>query len=162
MIDPAALADAFDRNGWVVRAQTDGLTHEDSLVQTPYRINCLNWVLGHLLDGRGRVLELLGRDRVVPASETLRYVRESDPVLGEGPGVLRLSRLLEGIEASGAAISAALRALDTTAMAAEVDSGEGRWEPLGSLVHFQYFHDTYHAAQTDLLRQVAGVGDKVI
>ena len=35
-------------------------------------------------------------------------------------------------------------------------------ESLGARLHFQYFHDTYHTGQTELLRQVTGVGDKII
>lgn len=29
-------------------------------------------------------------------------------------------------------------------------------------LHFDYFHDTYHTGQTEILRQVAGTDDQVI
>ena len=160
MID--LLAEGYERNSRVVNAQVGGLTHEDSLIQTPYRINCLNWTLGHLLDGRGRALELLGRERIVPAADTARYVRESDPVTADGPGVLRLDALVAALNESGAAIVRALRESGPEALAVESDRGDGTMVTLGSKIHFSYFHDTYHVGQTELLRQVAGTADKII
>lgn len=160
-MDPERLAAGFALNTRIIGLQTDGLSHEDSLIQSPYRINCLNWVLGHLLDGRGRLLELLGAGRVVPAERTERYRRESDPILGDGPDVIRLGDLVEGLEAAGGRIVEILESMDPTDLDAEVDEGDGP-RPLGHVVFGRYFHDTYHTGQTDLLRQVAGVEDKVI
>lgn len=161
-MDPQMLAKDFERNTWIVNAQLEGLSHADSLLQTPYRINCLNWTLGHLLDGRGRVLELLGVERVLPADATARYRRESEPILEDGPGVLPLERLIAALSESQDAISEALVGLDTTAMAEETEVGEGRMMSLGDQVRFQYFHDTYHTGQTELLRQFTGIGDQII
>ncbi|MBU1494071.1 MAG: DinB family protein [Actinobacteria bacterium] len=162
MIDPRWLARQFERNTWILTEQTAGLSHGDSLLQTPYRINCLNWTLGHLLDGRGRVLELLGATRVVADSDTARYRRESEPIVEDGPGVLPLDRLVAALKESQASLSAALARLDTAAMAVETDDRAGHLVPLGEQLHFLYFHDTYHTGQTELLRQVFGVGDKII
>ena len=162
MIDPVLLIEGFRRNGWIIGAQTEGLTHADSLLQTDYRINCLNWTLGHVLDGRGVVLELLGCERIVAAADTDRYRSESDPVTGDGPGVLPLEALTDGIERSGEAIVAALGTLDAAALAEESDAGDAEGVALGAHLHAQYFHETYHTGQTELLRQVTGVGDKVI
>ncbi|MCJ7725900.1 MAG: DinB family protein [Acidimicrobiia bacterium] len=162
MIDSDWLARQFERNTWIIAAQTDGLTHEQSLQQTPYRVNCLNWTLGHLLEGRGVVLDLLGAPRVVASDETARYRRESDPILEDGPDVLPLDRLVAALTESGAAISAALAAIEESVLAEESEGKDGERTSLGQRVHFQYFHDTYHTGQTELLRQVAGIGDKVI
>ena len=158
----ADLAADFARNTWIVREQVAGLDHADSLLQTPYRINCLNWTLGHLLDNRGAVLDLLGEKRALPAAETARYRAESDPIREDGPEVLPLERLAAALEESQERIAAALAALDAEALAAESDRGDGTPASLWSQLHFLYFHDTYHTGQTELLRQVTGVGDKII
>ena len=162
MIDPGLLTAAFERNTWIIRAQAEGLDHAATLLQTPYRINCLNWTLGHILDGRGRLLEMVGAEPVLTDDETARYRRESDPVLEDGPGVLPLERLLEAIDETQVRLSTALGALDDEAIAEEADVGDGRMRSLGARLHFGYFHDTYHTGQTELLRQVTGTGDKVI
>ena len=46
MIDAAQLAKAFGRNTAILKMQVAGLSHEESLPQTPYNINCLNWTVG--------------------------------------------------------------------------------------------------------------------
>jgi hypothetical protein len=98
---------------------------------------------------------------VVPAERTGRYRTESEPVLEDGPGVVPLEELIDGLQVSAERIAAALRSLEPGDLEADVDEG-GAVRPLGHVLFGRYFHDTYHTGQTELLRQVAGVGDKVI
>jgi len=153
------FAKAFARNLWIVEAQTAGLTHQDSLVQVP-GMNCLNWVLGHLADYRDQVLTMLGETPAL-GEEGARYQRESDPVTGDGPGVVPLERLLAVLKEGQVRISAALSALSDEALGAEETVNDRRLT-LEDRLHFAYFHDTYHTGQTELLRAVAGKTDKVI
>lgn len=161
MQDAELLSDAFERNRRVIRAQCEGLTHEDSLLQTPYNINCLNWVVGHILDGRNRLVEYLDGEPVLSLERTERYRRESDPISGDGPDVIRLEELLGALDRSQERLAAALARLGPDGLVEEVEVDD-HLEQLGRRVHFVYFHDTYHTGQTDLLRQVAGTNDKII
>ena len=52
MITTEDLITALGRNLDVIKAQTKGLSHADSLLQLPFRGNCLNWVLGHIAGTR--------------------------------------------------------------------------------------------------------------
>lgn len=160
MLDANQLADAFDRNVQIIKRQCEGLTHEDSLLQTPFNINSLNWIIGHITDNRDNVLRLLG---VEPAfgDEGTRYRRNSEPVKGEGEGILKLDRLLTILETGQAGISTALRNATPDMLNREVEA-MGRKQSIGQWLFFLYFHDTYHTGQTDLLRQVAGKNDKII
>jgi hypothetical protein len=45
MITAKDLIGASERNLGIIKAQTEGLSHADSLLQLPFRGNCLNWVL---------------------------------------------------------------------------------------------------------------------
>ena len=153
------FAKAFARNLWIIEAQTAGLTHQDSLVQVP-GMNCLNWVLGHLADYRDQVLGMLGEAPAL-GEEGARYQRESDPVTGDGPGVVPLERLLAVLKEGQVRISTALSALSNEALGAEEMVNDRRLT-LEDRLHFAYFHDTYHTGQTELLRAVAGKTDKVI
>ena len=161
MLTPQMLAKAYARNHRIVEAQTAGLSHQDSLVQTPYNINCLNWVLGHLADGRDQVLAMLREAPLLVEEEGARYRRESEPVIGDGPGVIPLERLLAILKEGQERISAALFALSEEALQEEQPVG-GRRLTLGERLHFAYFHETYHVGQTELLRALAGKRDKVI
>ena len=161
MLTGAKLAKNYKRNATIIKWQADGLSHADTLIQTPYHINCLNWVLGHIAEGRDGVLEEVGTDRVANPGELDRYLYESEPILGEGPGVVPLERLLEIISTTQERLEAALGALSAEDLAVETTEDE-RTTTLADRVHFAYFHDTYHTGQTELLRQVAGKNDHII
>jgi hypothetical protein len=88
IISAQQIGKAYARNLWVLKQQTEGLTHADSLLQPAMRGNCLNWILGHLAVHRDYVLDALGREKVVGDTAIARYGRESAPILGDGDGVL--------------------------------------------------------------------------
>ena len=161
MLSLNELAAAFARNVWIVKQQTNGLTHADSLIQLPFQGNPMNWVLGHLAANRDDVLELLGAPPVM-ADDGKRYKRESDPLTGEEEGVLPLEELLARLDQSQERIAAALERMSEADMACEQTLSNGRKATLGQRVFFLYFHETYHVGQTELLRQLAGKHDKVI
>jgi len=155
------LGKAFQRNQWIIERQVDGLSHDDSLVQSPYNINCLNWVLGHIANGRDDLLELLGRERMMDEDDAAQYKRESEPITEDGPGVLPLEELLDILHNSTSELGDVLERLTAEQLAEERDWG-GNTSTVAEWCQFFYFHDTYHTGQTDLLRQVAGKNDKVI
>src|SRR5437588_3090876 len=105
MIDTKDMAGAFARNSILVRRQAEGLTHEDSLRQLPFRGNCLNWVLGHIAVNRDGILETLGEAPLM-GEEGERYKRESDALTGHSPGVLQLEELLDRIDLAQERIAA--------------------------------------------------------
>ncbi|MEA2002081.1 MAG: hypothetical protein U9N84_09400 [Actinomycetota bacterium] len=161
MITPEQLAKAFGRNAAVIGLQTAGLTHQEALLQTPYNINCLNWTLGHLLVYRGRVLTMAGGQPPFANGELDRYLRESEPVTEDGPGVWQLDKLVGAIAASQESIDTLVGNLTEKDVAVETEI-DGRMVGLAKRLFFDYFHDTYHTGQTEILRQVTGTDDKII
>jgi hypothetical protein len=160
MLTPAEPAEAYARNVNIIDRQAAGLTHADSLLQPPFRGNCLNWVLGHVANNRDVILKALGQPPVFgPAGE--RYARESDPITCDGPGVLALEELLRVLHAAQDALNAALPGLTEEQLACEVPFAR-RTVKLDWLLFFLYFHDSYHTGQAELLGQLAGKDDKVI
>jgi len=95
MISPAYLSDSYDRNVQIVRMQTDGFSQPDSLIQLPFRGNCMNWLVGHLVTNRYNVLKLLGAELPAGAERLARYARESEPIQADSEGVLPLAELIE-------------------------------------------------------------------
>jgi uncharacterized damage-inducible protein DinB len=161
MITNQQLIDGFSLNTRLIHLQTDGLTHADSLIQTPYRINSLNWILGHIAVNRDNVLRLIGGEDLLREEQRLRYKTESDPIIEDGPDVMQLDNLLEIISAGQSNLEAALEELSKTDLLEDIHVGE-RLMPLGTRLYGFYFHDTYHTGQTELLRQIAGANDKVV
>ena len=161
MITKEQLAEGYALNLRLIQMQTEGLSHADSLTQTPYNINCLNWVLGHIAVGRDSVLRLVGEDLLLSEAETSRYKTESNPITEEGVDVVRLDKLLEILTTGQERMNTGFSRLTDVDLSKEIQVGE-RQVQLATRLHGFYFHDTYHTGQTDLLRQVAGTEDKII
>lgn len=79
----------------LLKLQSSGLSHEGSLLQTPYNINCLNWTLGHIFVYRDRVLVRSGAEPQFAEGELARYLRESEPITEDGVGIFRIERLVD-------------------------------------------------------------------
>lgn len=161
MITIDHLADRFALNVRLLKMQCEGLSHAESLVQTPYNINCLNWVLGHIAVSRDRVLRLVGEGHLLTEAQANRYKSESDPIKEDGEDVIKLERLLEILAEGQERINNGFSKLSEEQLSELIQLGE-RQVTLGVRLHGFYFHDTYHTGQTDLLRQVAGTNDKII
>ena len=159
MIKLDDLAAAFGRNVAIIKAQTEGLTNEESLMAQPGG-NCLNWVLGHIAVSRDEVLEALGEPPFM-GEEGVRYKRDSHAVASGDDAILPLDALLSRLDRSQERIAAALARMDESAMYTEIRQGD-RTTTVGKRTFFLYFHESYHVGQTELFRQLAGKHDKII
>jgi uncharacterized damage-inducible protein DinB len=161
MIRTEELLEAFARNLNIIRAQTEGLSHKQCLLQPPFRGNCMNWVLGHIAETRNSLLKTLGEKPILTEEESKRYGHGSEPVCADGEDVIKLERLLGMLQHSQERIAVALPRLTPQDLAKMVKDHRGE-VTLGNRLFFLYFHETYHTGQTELLRQLAGKDDKVI
>jgi hypothetical protein len=162
MIPIQTLIAFFERNIEIINIQTDGLTHEQSLIQLPFRANCLNWVIGHVLTNRRNIIQLLGEENPLPSVKLDHYERESDPILGEDEGVISLEELLNYLEVTQDILARLLESETLETLQRMVPYRTNPERPLSYWLLFLYFHDSYHVGQTELLRQAAGKNDKII
>jgi hypothetical protein len=162
MISTQNLTDFYARNVEIIKMQAGDLTHEESLIQLPFRSNCLNWVVGHVLANRCNILDLLGAEDIRPGVNLDHYERESDPILGEGEGVLLLEDLVLHLEDSQQRLAAALAVETEESLQRMVPYRDRPEREVAFWLFFLYFHDSYHVGQTEILRQAAGKNDKII
>ncbi len=160
MITTTDLIKALERNLGIIKSQTQGLTHADSVLQPPFRGNCLNWVVGHIATSRSNMLQALGEKPIMSEAQLKRYGYGSEPVCADGEDILKLEQLLTMLEQSQKALTACLQTIGAEELAREVQSFLGT-TTLGQLVFFLYWHETYHTGQTEALRQLTGKDDKV-
>lgn len=161
MITTTDLIGGLERNLGIIQAQTKGLSQADSLLQLPFRGNCLNWVLGHLADNRNTMLLCLGEEAILGEAHARRYGYGSEPVCGDGDDILTLEQLLTALEQGQSALAARLQNATGEELAGEVQSFLGT-TTLGQLIFFLFWHESYHVGQPEFLRQLAGTDDKVI
>ena len=153
------LIDEFKRVNWVAKQQAEGLSHADSLIQPPFRGNCFNWVLGHMLVGRNRVLKHLELEPYCSEEIVSRYDADSDPITN-GEKVLPLAELLAGMTQTAGIIETGLEKATDAYMAEIVNEKHNTTRR--QAIDFLAWHETYHVGQLELLRQLAGTNDKII
>lgn len=162
-IDARTLIETANRNfGTLVRHIQD-LTHEESLIQPSFNANCLNWVVGHMLQSRDKMLQLVDEPAVWTAEWIARYERGSEPITS-GDDAIRLEQMLADFQTAHERLVAKLGRMtpeDLAAPAKEVIKNIAP-QSTAEFLNFLLWHETYHVGQVDLLRQVAGKNDKII
>ncbi|MAU02081.1 MAG: hypothetical protein CL608_33510 [Anaerolineaceae bacterium] len=153
------LIQSFQTTTWLINKQAEGLSHEQMLLQLPFRGNCFNWILGHIVTNRDKVLVLLGEEPQFSEDEVSRYVRGSDPVVGAETAV-DSQRLLEAVQTSQSKIETALVKIDPAALAAIYS--EEHNITVGERINGLHWHETYHTGQLEILRQLAGTNDRIV
>lgn len=145
-------------NHAVIVLQTKGLTHEDSLLQLPFRGNCLNWVLGHIVQNRNDMLKLLEADPIWQPNEEAPYAPGSRPITNPQVPHLPLETIMQAFQQTQRHIIQRLHEIEPDELEhinGKPAGGMGRLEAL-------LWHETYHVGQTEYLRQLAGTNDSIL
>jgi hypothetical protein len=153
------LIDDFAATVFVIKAQTRGLSHADSLRLPPFRGNCLNWVVGHIIKGRNEALQRLGAETVWEQATIDLYATGSDLEIARA-NALPLEQLLEDLDETQACLEAALQNASAEQLEARLQIGNQTVTVLNRLSGL-HWHETYHAGQLELLRQLSGVDDQI-
>ena len=155
MITAENLIAMFARNHAVLKELTDGLTHAESLMQPPVPGNCMNWVVGHIAIYRNnRILKILGQPLVLDENLFSRYGRDSKPVTGDAPDVVKLDIFLNAIELAQERLAIGLRSISpeqaqTLHALGVFNMSAAEW------MLFLLRHEAYHVGNLELLREVA-------
>lgn len=133
----SVLVDGFRRNSSYLDQRIADLTHEQSLTQIGGAANCVNWLVGHMINYRHVVLAAAKAD---PSGieRFERYARESDPIT-----------LVEELKASAEAVAEALGSIEQSVLADPSDRPD-RFATGHDQMHFYLFHDTLHTGQADV------------
>ncbi len=163
MIDAESLKGILQRNFGVIQRQINGLTHEQSLIQPPFRGNCLNWVIGHMVMSRDRILIMLDGSPIWTEEMRARYERGSEPIVDEADA-LPFEQILADLATSQERILAWFETCTPDDLNVErtPHNIKGDSAPRWDWLEFLLWHEAYHLGNLELLRQLAGMNDKVI
>jgi uncharacterized damage-inducible protein DinB len=144
----------YARNLYFIKEYTKGLSHADSLVQPPAPGNCINWVIGHMLVYRNRILQIAGQPAVFDPTTAARYTANSKPVLGDEPGIGILEDMLQTLDESQEMIAAAMKGMSAEASQkmwsfGQLSMSAGEW------MLFLLRHEAFHTGNLELLREIA-------
>lgn len=133
----------------------DGVSHEESVVRPASGANDTNWVVGHMIAVRNRVLPAVGESPVWDEARIAPYVTTStDDVSGRMP----FDELRAALAASHERLTAAIARLDDAAFAQKstFSPGNNPEETVQSLLTSIVVHESYHAGQIGVLRREMG------
>jgi uncharacterized damage-inducible protein DinB len=145
------LAGMYDISSFIVRVNSDGLTHEESLQKPGKEGNPANWVLGHIVYYRNEILDILGGERVweEPAGSFYEGSKDAENIADQA---FAWTRLRDDFEISDAALKKALRDVDAGSLDVPYDKRGNRLDR----IEFLFLHETYHGGQLGLLRRILG------
>ena len=132
----------YGRSTRLIARLAEGVTHEESLLQLPFKANCFNWVLGHIVAGRHMALEALGGAALWDEETVARYRGGSPPIIS-GEGARPLEKLLADLHESQERLAEALNGCTAEDLARVVGAGEDA-EPLWQLLAGRRWHESYH------------------
>jgi uncharacterized damage-inducible protein DinB len=159
MAESQKLIQSYQSTHWLIHKQAEDLTHEESVMQLPFRGNCFNWVVGHIIVSRNRVLTLLDEPSLFSDEETAVYDTGSDPIT-QSETAIPFDSLLEILDETQERIIAILSEIPEERLAEIYD--EERGTTIGDRIAGLHWHETYHTGQLEILRQLAGKNDRII
>ena len=159
MITAAEMTTMLAQNLKVIGLQTAGLTHADSMLQLPFRGNCLNWVLGHMVVSRNYMLRIAGAEPLWDEARSAAYAFGSEAMTADADAV-DMGTILADLDRSQERLAEVMAALDDEQLDAPFEND--RDDTLRKRLAFMTWHDSYHTGQTEYLRQLSGTDDKVI
>lgn len=140
----------------VLRANVEGLGHDDSLVSPEPGGNCLNWVVGHLTVAYNNLLPALGGEPIWSDEQADPYKRGSEPLTADR--AMPFEAVMEHFETAHEKVVERLVAAGDDVLSAPAPYSPGKKpdETVGSLAAITAFHQAYHVGQAGLLRRVCG------
>jgi uncharacterized damage-inducible protein DinB len=159
MTEREHLLEALNRDHWIINQQAKDLTHEESVLQLPFRGNCFNWILGHIVVYRDKMAAILEIEPALSSAEAEPYGRGSDPIV-DADSAIPLERLLAAADQVQQRLLKTLEVVPNSLLETVYDPERGH-TVLDRFV-FLVWHETYHVGQLEILRQLAGKDDAII
>ncbi len=150
------LLQLYEAGYRTIETNLEGITHEESMrAASRAGGNCLNWVLGHLVQTRNAVLRLAGAEAIWDDG-LMRVYNAQEGVVFDPAQALPLERLIADLGASQARLRAVLPGITPERLAAPSLFGT-----VGGALAFLTFHEGYHSGQLGILRRVLGKEGKI-
>jgi len=140
----------------VIRKNAGDVTHEESLRSFQPAGNGLNWVLGHLVAIRSKLLERLGGEPVWSDAECAPYDRHAAPLTNPAQAK-PLPEIWRGFDLTQQRLLEAAARLTAAQLSEPLhDVAESPAKTRSEILAVLGFHDAYHAGQTGVIRRLLG------
>jgi hypothetical protein len=147
------LINDYEFTAMLVHRQVDGLTHEETLIQLPFEVNCFNWVFGHIVTNRSHALEVVGAEHVWQEDVRRLYQTGTENIKPGGES-MQVDILLKHLDQSVELLKAALENVSEEYLSEHFTNYRGEKTREAHLSGF-HWHETYHIGQLEIFRALA-------
>ena len=149
----ASLTKDYEFTSMLVHNLVDGLTQEETLIQLPFEVNCLNWVLGHIVTNRSHTLEVVGAEHAWQDKVRELYNTGTENI-NVGDRSIHVDVLLKYLDESVELIKGALENVSDEYLSENFSNYRGEKTREAHLSGF-HWHETYHIGQLEIFRALA-------
>ncbi len=150
-----ALVTQLSVSRGAIHRNLQGVSHEESLLRPQPAGNSANWIVGHIVASRSRLLTALGETGVLADERIAPYRRGSDGGVETG---LPLQDLVDAFERSQPLLIARLQRMTDAELEAKspISSPAGPDATFGAALSAMVFHEAYHVGQLGIARRLIG------
>jgi len=153
MTTASKLVSDYEFTAMLVHRLVDGLTQEETLIQLPFEVNCLNWVLGHIVTNRSHALEVVGAEHAWQDEVRKLYNTGTENIKPDGKS-MQVDVLLKHLDESVELLKAALENVSEEYLSERFTNYRGEKTREEHLSGFNW-HETYHIGQLEIFRALA-------
>jgi len=153
MTTASKLVSDYEFTAMLVHRLVDGLTQEETLIQLPFEVNCLNWVLGHVVTNRSHALEVVGAEHAWQDEVRKLYNTGTENIKPDG-GSMQVDVLLKHLDESVELLKVALENVGEEYLSDRFTNYRGEKTREEHLSGFNW-HETYHIGQLEIFRALA-------
>jgi hypothetical protein len=147
------LIQDYEFTAMLVQRLVDGLTHSETLIQLPFDVNCLNWVLGHIVTNRSHALEVIGVEHAWREDVRRLYNTGTENIKPDGES-MQVDVLLKHLDESIELLKSALEGVCEEYLSERFSNYRGEKSREAHLSGF-HWHETYHIGQLEIFRALA-------
>jgi len=141
---------------WAASRNLEGISHEESVIRPDWGANDSNWILGHVVAVRNKLLPAVGEEAPWDDTRTGAYVAGSTD---DTSGRLPFDELRSAFDTTFQRLTAGIARLDDAALDQKAPFSPGARNPdetLRSLLCKIVVHESYHIGQIGILRRSMG------
>lgn len=145
-----SIIDDYAFHNVLIHRFVDDITHEESVLQLPFKHNCMNWILGHIVTNRSHVLETVDAAHAWQKEVRALYHTDTLPINPESKSV-RFENLIEYLDESVDLLSSALESISEEWLEETHSNYRGEKSRYAHVTGF-HWHETFHVGQLEILK----------
>jgi len=143
----------YEFTAMLVHNLVDDLTQEETLIQLPFEVNCLNWVLGHIVTNRSHALEVVGAKHAWQDDVRKLYQTGTENIRPDSES-MQVNVLLKYLDESVELLKTALENISEEYLSENFSNYRGEKTREAHLSGF-HWHETYHIGQLEIFCALA-------